>query len=127
MPSCWNRNPQGSAHSSLPFAWLDLHRGELSCSSLLFQVNGAIVKEIGIRVVAVDFEDLGNVSASRHAFEMDDHVQRVSDVGFCSPVGKVHSASQHAACESTECLQRTICVDRRKSPRMPCIQYLQQV
>ena len=44
---------------------------------LLGQEHRAVVEQVGIRVVSVDQENFGNISASRPALDMDDHVQGV--------------------------------------------------
>jgi hypothetical protein len=38
-------------------------------------IHRAVIKEIDIRIVAVDFNDFGNESASGPAFDMDHDVQ----------------------------------------------------
>ena len=47
---------------------------------LLGQEHCAVVEQVGIRVVSVDQENFGDVSASRPTFDMYHHVQGVSDV-----------------------------------------------
>ena len=55
-------------------------------------IDGAEIEEIGIRVVTVDFEDFGDESAARPSFDVDDDVQRVTDVCFNGAVGQFHAA-----------------------------------
>jgi hypothetical protein len=47
---------------------------------LLGQVNGTVVEQVRIRVISVDQENLGNVSAAWPALDMDDDVERIGDV-----------------------------------------------
>ena len=49
---------------------------------LLGQKHDAIIEQVRIRVVSVDEEDFGNVSASRPAFDVDDDIEGISDVGL---------------------------------------------
>ena len=49
---------------------------------LLGQVHGAVVEQVRIGVISVDEENLGNVSASRPALDMDDDIERIRDICF---------------------------------------------
>ena len=59
--------------------------------------DGAKVEEIGVRVIAVDFEDFGDESAARPSFDMDHDVERVTDVRLDGAVRQFHAALQDAA------------------------------
>ena len=61
------------------------------------QKDGAVIEQVGIGVVAVDFEHLGNVPAPRPPFDLNDHVQRVGNVGFDGA-----SVFFHDRCVATE-------------------------
>ena len=71
---------------------------------LLGQEHRAVVEEVRIRVVSVDQENFGNVSASRTAFDMYHHVQGVGDVGLNRAVRQFEPALQDAAREPREAL-----------------------
>ena len=45
-------------------------------------VEDAVVEQIGIGVVAVDFEHLGDEPASGPSFHLHNEMQRIRDVGF---------------------------------------------
>ena len=78
---------------------------------LLGQEHRAGVEEVRIRVVSVDQEDFGNVSASRPAFDMYHHVQGIGDVRLYRAVRQFDPALQDAAREPREPLLRGVRVD----------------
>jgi len=43
-------------------------------------IDGTEIEEIGVRIVAVDFEDFRDESATRPSFNVDDDIERVTDV-----------------------------------------------
>jgi hypothetical protein len=49
---------------------------------VLGQEHGATIEQVRVRVVSVDQKDFGNVSAPRPALDMNDNVERVSDIGL---------------------------------------------
>jgi hypothetical protein len=53
-------------------------------------VDGAEIEEIGVGVIAVDFEDFGDESAARPSFDVDDDIERVADVCF-NRVGAIYN------------------------------------
>ena len=66
--------------------------------------NEAVVVFIAIGIVAVDFHDFGDEAPARTAFEVNDDVDGITDVGFDGPVGQVHAALQNAAREAGKAL-----------------------
>jgi len=62
--------------------------------------NRAKVEEVGNGVVAVDFEDFRDISTTGAALDMDDHVDRITDVGFDGPKAKVNPETTMATRES---------------------------
>ncbi len=73
---------------------------------LLGQKHDAIIEQVRIRVVSVDEEDFGNISASRPAFDVDDDIKGISDVGLNCTIRKVHAALQNTTSETRETLLR---------------------
>ena len=73
---------------------------------LLGQKHDAIIEQVRIRVVSVDEEDFGNISASRPAFDVDDDIEGISDVGLNCTIRKVHAALQNTTGETRETLLR---------------------
>jgi len=63
-------------------------------------IDGAEIEKIGVRVVAVDFEDFGDESAARPSFDVDDHVERIGDVGLNRANAKVRPDTTIATSES---------------------------
>lgn len=53
-----------------------------------------------LRPVARDFEDLGDKPASWPAFELDDQIQRVGNVGLDGPVWQLDATLKNAAREA---------------------------
>src|SRR6266404_1504017 len=102
-------------------------RGRCSWGFLLSDVDGAKVEQVGVGVVAVDFEDFGNEPSPRPAFDLDDDVQRIADVGLNSAVRKFHAALQNAAREASQALLRGTGMDGGKCPGVARIQELEQV
>src|SRR5712664_1968728 len=94
---------------------------------LLSDVDGAKVEQVGVGIVAVDFEDFGNESSPRPAFDLDNDVQRVPDVGLNSAVRKFHAALQNAAREASQTLFRGTRMDGGKRTGVAGIQELEQV
>ena len=59
---------------------------------------------VQIGIVAIDFDHFRNKAPAWSPFELDDHVQRVPDVGLNSSIGQVNSALEDATGESCEAL-----------------------
>ena len=43
-------------------------------------IQNAVIKEVGVRIVAVDFEDFRDESVSRSPFHLHDDVERIRNV-----------------------------------------------
>jgi hypothetical protein len=41
-------------------------------------VDGAEIEEVGVRVIAIDFEDFRNEAAAWPALDLNDHIQRIA-------------------------------------------------
>src|SRR5438128_3924123 len=87
-------------------------------------IDGAEIEKIGVRVVAVDFEDFGDESAARPSFDVDDHVERIGDVGLNRAVRQFHSALQNAAREPRQSLLRGTGVDRAQRAGVASVEEL---
>ena len=66
---------------------------------------------VALGIESSDLEDLRNVSSSWPAFELDDDVERVADVGLDSAIGQFDAALENAARESRYRLLRGTGVD----------------
>ena len=75
---------------------------------LLGQEHRTVIEEVSIRVVSVDEQDFGNVSASRAALDVDDDIQRIGDVGFDGSVREINAALQNTTGEAREALVRGV-------------------
>jgi len=64
---------------------------------LLPPVDRAVIEEIGIGIIAVDFEDFRNVAASRPPLDLNDDMERVGDVALDGS-----SVFFHDRCVATE-------------------------
>src|SRR5216683_7414922 len=84
--------------------------------------NNAAVEEISVGVVAIDFEHFGDETASRPALHLDDHIERIADVGFNGAVRQLDAALQDTACKTSEALPCGVCVNRRQRPGMARVQ-----
>src|SRR5713226_3776548 len=102
-------------------------RCRCSCVILPGQEHRAVIEQVRIRVVAVDEEDFGNVSASRPALDMDHNIEGISDVGLDSPIGEVHAALQNTTCEAREALLRGVRMDGGQRAGVPGVQELQEI
>ena len=69
---------------------------------------------IALRVVASDLPDLRDESPAGPPLDLDEQVERISDVAFDGTVWQVHLALQDARRKATQSLVRGIGVDRRK-------------
>src|SRR5229473_8440652 len=98
-----------------------------SCVILLRQEHHAVVEQVRIRVVSVDQEDFGNVSASRPALDVDDDIEGIGDVGLDGPIGELHAALQNTACEACEALLRGVRMDGGQRAGVPGVQELQEI
>src|SRR6202521_3030649 len=94
---------------------------------LLGQEHRAVVEQVRIRVVSVDQEDFGNVSASRPALDMYHHVQGVGDVRLNRAIRQFDPALQDAAREPREPLLRRVRMDRGQRPGVPGVWELQKI
>src|SRR5690348_5545652 len=86
-----------------------------SCMLLASDVDGAEIKKVGVRIVAVDFEDFGDESPARSAFDVNDDVEGVGDVRLDRAVWQFHAALQDAtreSCQSLFCRTRVNCAQR---------------
>jgi hypothetical protein len=79
---------------------------------LLCKKHCAVVEQIRIRIVSIDQQDFGNVSASWPALDVDYDIERIRDVCLNRPVRKVNAALQNTTGETRETLLGGICVDR---------------
>jgi len=92
---------------------------------LLGQEHRAVVEQVRIRVVSVDEQNFRNVSASRPALDMDDNVERISDVGLDGAIGEVHAALQDATREPREALLRGVSMNGAERAGVSRVQELQ--
>ena len=67
---------------------------------LLGQEYGVVIEQVRVRVVSVDEQDFGNVSASRTALDVDDDIERIGDVCLDGSIREFDAALQNAARES---------------------------
>jgi hypothetical protein len=67
---------------------------------LLGYKDGAVIEQIRIGLITVDFENFRNVSASGPALDLDDDIERISDVRFNGAKAKVRPDTTIATSES---------------------------
>lgn len=75
-------------------------------------VNRAVVEEIGVGIVAVDFQYFGDVPPSRPALNLDHDMKRVGDVALDSSIREFDTALQDATGEPSKPLLCGIRVQR---------------
>src|SRR5258705_1441153 len=99
------------------------------CSSgfLRSDIDSAKVEKVSVGIVTVDLEDFGNESSPRPAFELDEDVQRIADIGFDRPVREIDAALQNTTREASEALLRGTRMDGRKGASVGRVQKLQEV
>jgi len=61
-------------------------------------------KKVGVRIVAIDFEDFGDEPPSRSSFDVDDDVEGIGDVCLDRSVRQFNSTLEHTTRESRESL-----------------------
>src|SRR5215467_15049824 len=66
--------------------------------------DGPQIEPVCIGIVAVEFRDFRNEPASRPAFKVNEHVQRIANIGADGGVRNVYPAKQNAAREPREAL-----------------------
>ena len=81
------------------------------CGIRFLVVDGIEFILVAFGIESLDFENLRNVSSSWPAFELNDDVERVADVGLDSAIGQFDAALENAARESRYCLLRGTGVD----------------
>ena len=94
---------------------------------LLPLVDRAVVEEIGIGVVIVDFEDLGDIAAPRPTLNLNHDMEGVADIALDGAVRQLDAALQNAAREAGEALSGRVGVDGGQCPRVACIEKLQKI
>ena len=62
--------------------------------------NKAVVVFIPVGVIAVDFDDLGDETPARPAFEMHDDIYGISDICFDRAVRQIDATLQHTTGEA---------------------------
>src|ERR1700757_579260 len=65
-------------------------------------INRAEVEEVGIRIVAVDFEHFGDEASAGPELYLNDHVQRIADVGLDGKVRKLDAGLQDTGGKARE-------------------------
>jgi hypothetical protein len=102
-----------------------LARGSLGLLVAL-ENHGAVVF-IPIRVISVDFDDLGDQAPTWAPLEMNDYIYGIADICLDRAVGNFDSALQDTAREAGESLTRARRMNGRKTPGVTRIEQLQQV
>ena len=85
------------------------------------------VEQVGVGIVAVDLKHFGDETATRAALDLQNNIQRISDIGFDGAVWQLDAALQDAAREAGETLLRGTRVDCRDRSGMSGVQELQKV
>jgi hypothetical protein len=62
-----------------------------SCVFSRGNINRTKVEPVRIGIVAIDFKDFGNETATRTALDLNYHVQRVTDICFDGGVRNLHA------------------------------------
>src|SRR5258708_26257831 len=95
-----------------------------SCGCLLSLVDRAVIEEVGVRVVAVDFEHFRDEATPGPALDLNDDMERVSDIAFNVAVLELDTALQRAAREPSETLFGRVRMNGGQCPRMTRVQKL---
>jgi hypothetical protein len=89
--------------------------------------NRREVVTVGFWAVAANFDDLGDESRPWPALQLNEDVQRVSDIALDGSVWQFDSALEDTTREPGKGLRSGACMNRRKSSRMASVQQLEQV
>src|ERR1700738_1453674 len=90
-------------------------------------IYSAKVEQVGVGIVAVDFEDFGNESSPRPAFDLDDDVQRIADIALDRAVRELDAALQNTTRKASEALLRGTRMDGGKRTGVARIQKLEEI
>ena len=90
-------------------------------------VDRTEVEQVGVGIVAVDLKHFGDETASGAALDLDNNIQRISDIGLDGAVWQLDAALQDAACEAGEALLRGTRVDCREGSGVSGVQKLEKV
>lgn len=74
-----------------------------------------------------NLKNLRNETPTGSAFDLNDYIQRIRDVGFDSSVRNLHAALQYARSKARDTLGRGVGVDGGNGAAVPWIQKLKQV
>src|ERR1700682_5739619 len=93
----------------------------------MIRIDELAVEGIAFRIVAVDFEYLGDVSASWPALDVDHDVQGIGGVCFDGAIRKVNATLQYATGETSKPLLGRVRLNGGKRPGMSGVQELQKI
>ena len=90
-------------------------------------INCAEFVFVGVGVITMDREDLGNKASARAAVEVHYNVKRIADIALDGPIRKLNSALEDAARKPGKSLLGGRCMDGRETARVTCIEKLQEI
>jgi hypothetical protein len=90
-------------------------------------VDRAVVKEIGVGVVTIDFEHLGNIPTPWPPFDLNHDMDGVADIALDGTVRKFDAALQNTTRESRKSLFGRVRMKGGQCPGMTRIEKLQKI
>ena len=82
---------------------------------------------VGVGVITMDFENLGNKAPARAAVEVHYDIERIADIALDGPIRELNPALKNATRKPGETLLGRCRVDGREAPRVTCIEKLQEI
>jgi hypothetical protein len=82
---------------------------------------------VGVGVITMDCEDLGNKASARAAVEVHYNVKGIADIALDGPIWKFDSTLKDAARKPGKSLLGGRCMDGRETARVTCIEKLQEI
>ena len=82
---------------------------------------------VGVGVITMDREDLGNKASARAAVEVHYNVNRIADIALDGPVREFNPTLEDATRKTGDTLLGRRCMDGRETARMTCIEKLQEI
>ncbi len=94
---------------------------------LVFLVDRAEFEYVGVGVIAMDFEHLGNKAPAGPPFELHYDVERIADIALDGPIRQFNSTLKDATRKPSETLLGRVRMDGRETARVTRIEKLQEI
>jgi hypothetical protein len=90
-------------------------------------VDGAVIEQIGVGIVAVDFHHFGDIAPPRPTLDLDHNLKRIGNVALDGAERDVDTTLEHATGKPGKALFGGIGMNGRERTRVAGVQKLQKV